>query len=194
MVQVKPIFHCDAKPFALGPCIGLDPQHHKIALGLGKTSKFPHTNHKRSSVRSHTLAPTTICDLSHSLCWRPLPDLGHKSSVTYFCHPLWFVCGHRKGILTSPLYNMLESKNAKICVTPNAKHTICVTPNASQWNIGCAGSPTQIICVGHVHFMLFMLISVTLVTQREPILQWNMGFGCQMNNQVRTHKLSFPKF
>ena len=63
----------------------------------------PHTNHKRSSVRSHSLAPTTICDLSHSLCWRPLTDLGHINSVTYVCHPLWFVCGHRKGILTSPL-------------------------------------------------------------------------------------------
>ena len=66
----------------------------------------PHTNHKRSSVRSHTLAPTTICDFSHSLCWSPLTDLGHISSVTYVCHPLWFVCGHRKGILTSPLMNI----------------------------------------------------------------------------------------
>ena len=63
----------------------------------------PDINHKRSSVRSHTLAPTSICDLSHSLCWSPLTDLGHISSVTYACHPLWFVCGHRKGILTSPL-------------------------------------------------------------------------------------------
>ena len=62
----------------------------------------PHTNHKRSSVRSHTLAPSSICDLSHSLCWRPLTDLGHIISVTYVCHPLWLVCGHRKGILTSP--------------------------------------------------------------------------------------------
>ena len=63
----------------------------------------PHTNHKRSSVSSHTLAPTTICDLSHYLYWSPLTDLGHISAVTYVCHPLWFVCGHRKGILTSPL-------------------------------------------------------------------------------------------
>ena len=52
---------------------------------------------------SHTLAPTTICDLSHSICRSPLTDLGHISSVTYDCHPLWFVGGHRKGILTSPL-------------------------------------------------------------------------------------------
>ena len=63
----------------------------------------PHTNHKRSSVRSHTLAPTIICDLSHSLCWSQLTDLGHINSVIYVCHPLWSVCGHRKGILTSPL-------------------------------------------------------------------------------------------
>ena len=73
----------------------------------------PHTNPKRSSVRSHTLAPTSMCDLSHSFCWRPLTDLGHISTVSYVCHPLWFVCGHRKGILTSPLkcpdYRIRES-------------------------------------------------------------------------------------
>ena len=63
----------------------------------------PHTNHKKPSVSSHTVAPTTICDLSHNVYGSPLTDLGHISSVTYICHPLWFVCGHRKGILTSPL-------------------------------------------------------------------------------------------
>ena len=30
----KPIFHCNAKPFALGPCIGLDPQCHNLTLGI----------------------------------------------------------------------------------------------------------------------------------------------------------------
>ena len=67
------------------------------------TTYKPHTNHKKPSVSSHTLAPTTICDLSHSLCWSPLTDLGHISSATHVCHPLWFVCGHRKGFLTCPL-------------------------------------------------------------------------------------------
>ena len=65
-------------------------------------------------MRSHTLAPTSICDLSHSLCWRPLTDLGHISSVTYVCHPLWFVCGHRKEILTSPLIPTLLYTNVKL--------------------------------------------------------------------------------
>ena len=75
---------------------------------------------------------------------------------------------------------MLVSKITKICVTPNANFKICLppthNPNASQWNMGCVGSPTQNFCVGHVDFMLFVLISFALVTQREPSLQWNMGF------------------
>ena len=33
------------------------------------------------------------------------------------------------------------------------------SPNASQWNIGCVGSPTQKSCVGYVHFMFLVLIS-----------------------------------
>ena len=72
---------------------------------IGETSKFPHTNHKKPSVSLLTLAPTTICDLSHGICRSPLTDLGHIYiiAVTYVCHPLWFVCGHRKGILMSPL-------------------------------------------------------------------------------------------
>ena len=28
-------------------------------------------------------------------------------------------------------------------------------PNASQWNIGCVGSRTQISRIGHVHFIYF---------------------------------------
>ena len=32
---------------------------------------------------SHTLAPTNICDVSHSVCRSPLTDLGHISSVTF---------------------------------------------------------------------------------------------------------------
>ena len=32
------------------------------------------------------------------------------------------------------------------------------TPDASQWNIGGVGSPTQISCVGHVHFMYISCI------------------------------------
>ena len=37
--------------------------------------------------------------------------------------------------------NMLVSKNAIICLTPNEKHKICVSPNANPQR------------VGHVHFI-----------------------------------------
>ena len=46
--------------------------------------------------------------------------------------------------------NMLVSKNAKICIPPDAKPQICITPNAkpnaTQWNIGCIGSLTHSQC------------------------------------------------
>ena len=69
--------------------------NHQVGMGPKGDVKIlrykPHTNHKKQSVSSHTLAPTTICDLSHSVCRSPLTDLGHINSVTYVCLPLWFV-------------------------------------------------------------------------------------------------------
>ena len=54
----KPIFHCDAKPFALGPGIGLDHQRHNLALGMlvsknTKTCVTPNAKNK-------------ICDTSNA--------------------------------------------------------------------------------------------------------------------------------
>ena len=31
LFSLKPIFHCDTKPFALGTGVGLDPQCHNLA-------------------------------------------------------------------------------------------------------------------------------------------------------------------
>ena len=36
----KPIFHCDAKPFALGTGVGLDPQCHTFASSNAKYTKM----------------------------------------------------------------------------------------------------------------------------------------------------------
>ena len=43
------------------------------------------------------------------------------------------------------------------------------TPYANRWNIGRVESPKQNSCVGHVDYMLFVLISFALVTQRELV-------------------------
>ena len=50
-------------------------------------------------------------------------------------------------------------------------------PNASQRNIGCVGYQTQNYCVGHVHFMFFVLISFMFDGQCKPSIQWNMGLN-----------------
>ena len=65
---------------------------------------------------------------------------------------------------------MLVSKNAKICVTPNANAKICVTPNATRWSIGLVGSTTGGAGV------LFVLFLVALGIQRKRDIQWNTGF------------------
>ena len=44
-LDIKPIFHCDAKPFTLGPRVGLDTQRHNFVLPIPtcwylKTLKF----------------------------------------------------------------------------------------------------------------------------------------------------------
>ena len=61
---------------------------------------------------------------------------------------------------------MLVSKNAKVCVTPDAKPKI-----SSQWNIDCVGSPTQNFRVVHVHFISLVSILFAL----GLVFQWNMG-------------------
>ena len=55
---------------------------------------------------------------------------------------------------------MLVSKNAKICVSPNAKPKICFTPNAN---------PQHKSVEHRLHW-------VPLVTEREPSLQLSMGY------------------
>ena len=46
-----------------------------------------------------------------------------------------------------------------------------------QWNIGCVGSLALGLCVGHVHFIFFVLISFASGTQRKPVFWWNMGLN-----------------
>ena len=62
--------------------------------------------------------------------------------------------------------NMLVSKNAKICVNPNAQPIICITPNVSQWNIGCAKFSRW------AHTFLFFCVSISFTL--GPVCQWNM--------------------
>ena len=61
------------------------------------------------------------------------------------------------------------TRNLKVAFYPTRN------PNASQWNIGCFGSLALGLCVGHVHFIFFVLISFALGSRRKHSFQWNMG-------------------
>ena len=108
---LKPIFHCEAKPFTLGPGVSLDPQHHNFALGI----------------------PT---------CW-------YLKALK---------CG------------LPPKQNIKFALpsTRAIVYRLCWDPQ-------------------HVHYMLFVLISFALVTQRKPSLQWNI---CSHFNLL---SMSIPK-
>ena len=62
--------------------------------------------------------------------------------------------------------NILVSKNAKICITPNVKHKICVIPNAK---------PQREPMEYRLHLVPNAKCSFAFVTQHAPSLQWNMG-------------------
>ena len=110
-VNLKPTFHYDAKPFALGPRVGLDPQRHNFVLGI----------------------PT---------CW----------------YLKWLK------------FELPPTQMLKFVLPPTP------TPNTSRWNIASVRSPKQNSRVGHVDFMLFVSLSLSLGSQREHNFQWNMGF------------------
>ena len=61
---------------------------------------------------------------------------------------------------------MLVSKKAKVWLPPTLMLKFALPPtrnsNASQWNIGCIGSPGIGAHVGHVHFILFVSILFAL--------------------------------
>ena len=110
----------------------------------------PHTNHKKPSVRSHTLAPTTICDLSHNACRSPLTDLGHINSVTYGCHPLWFVCGHRKGILMSPLKYSKHPLPVARCSLSGFMWTCTMTMGTMHTDMSTMNTDMSVQCLGSI--------------------------------------------
>ena len=57
-------------------------------------------------------------------------------------------------------------------------------PNESWWNIGPVGSPPVGACVGHVHFILFVTILISLGSQLKAIF----GGIWDKEDEVKTKK------
>ena len=73
---------------------------------------------------------------------------------------------------------ILALPNAKIGVTPDAKPKIGVTPDASLWNIGGVGPSGIGAGVGHVHFRLFVSISLGLVANANAVFRGIWALKC----------------
>ena len=132
--------------------------------------------------------PSKSLTLRQGLCHPVLPidELGHQVCKAYI--PL-----RRKNVALGPGVGLAPQRHyfalgiptcwylkmLKFAFSPtqNIKFAFPQTrnPNASQWNIGCVGSLALGLCVGHVHFIFFVLISFALGSRRKRSFQWNMG-------------------
>ena len=116
-----PIFHCDAKPFALGPRVGLDPQRHNFALGI-PTLKF-------------ALPPTGTLNASSQ--WTigcvGSPGVGARVGHVHFMlfvtfHVRWVANANTvfSGIWALMLRKDLTRRSVKICLENNSLDDINV--------------------------------------------------------------------
>ena len=81
----------------------------------------------------------------------------------------------RPGIGVDPQHHSFAlgiSKNANICVTPNAKHKLCVTLNAKPQHQPMEYRFSHWPCKFHVVCAHFIFVGYPTRTS----LQWNMGF------------------
>ena len=97
-VTVKPIFHCNAKPFALDRRVGLDPQRELFTLEilicsyLKANTKYhrPNANPQGPNANPHPHPWTQREQMEYSLHWVPLhwgsrwPCTFHVSCVNFF--------------------------------------------------------------------------------------------------------------
>ena len=83
---------------------------------------------------------------------------------------------------------MLVSKNAKICLTPNAKHKICVTPNAKdqckpmEYRLRWVPSAkfSRWPCTFHGVFARFICVAVGYPTRTQFAVEYGLYIVTQM--------------
>ena len=125
-------------------------------------------NKKKNSIYI-TLKPIFHCDTKYlasgvrvGQCTRrqnfALPNAKYTNMLVYFA------------LDDAHFFAFHPTRNLKVAFYPTRN------PNASQWNIGCIGSLALGLCVGHVHFIFFLLISFALCSRPKHSFQWNMGF------------------
>ena len=89
-IYLKPIFHCDAKLFALGPRVGLDPQGHNFASEISTCLRYP--QRERLNLRYPLTTTTNASRWNIGGVGSPTrgADVGHVVTFHIFC--VDFIC------------------------------------------------------------------------------------------------------
>ena len=98
IISLKPIFHCDAKPFGLGPGVGLDPQRHNFCVRytnmlVSKNAKICITPSAKLKIYVTPNAKTQREPMEYRLRWVPNAKFSHWPCTFLFCvcrfHSRW---------------------------------------------------------------------------------------------------------
>ena len=78
-LRIKPIFHCEAKLLALGPRVGLEPQHDNFALPI-PTCWYPKCQRKALGIQCEPVEYTSRWAIS---CWLRVGHVDFMLFVSY---------------------------------------------------------------------------------------------------------------
>ena len=137
-----------------------------------------------SFVKNRHLVP----EILRFCCRPPPPVVSNTVKPIFHCNAKYLASGVGVGLCPDARILRWRYQYAGILEpTQSFKFALPPTPNpdASQWNIGCVGSLALGLCVGHVHFIFFVLISFALGSRRKHSFQWNMGLIADYRVLVR---------
>ena len=123
--------------------------------------------HKHLSVNP-TLKPIFHCDAKYLALGVGVGQCPQHQNVALGIPTCWYL-----GANANPFCVLPDA----FYPTRNLKFAFYLTRNlnASQWDIDWVKSLALGLCVGHVHFIFFVLISFALGSRRKCSFQWNMG-------------------
>ena len=125
---LKPIFHWDAKPLALGPGAGLYPQRHNFLLGTNmlvcKNAKIcitPNTNSKICVTPNAKPQPESV---EYRLRWVPNAKFSRWPCTFHVVYPFFFALGTQRERCSQ--WNMDFRVLIALCASIPGLHAKCV--------------------------------------------------------------------
>ena len=87
------------------------------------------------------------------------------TQIILHSYSIFFLVFYQNGVYMGPCLIIMETLFKNLTQANNAQRELII-PNASQWNM-VQWVREGWVCVGHVHFMLFVSCSLALGSQHE---------------------------